>query len=131
MRNKQTQANAKTLRKRLTEAEQRLWSKLRRRQLRGYKFRRQYPVGAYVADFACIEACLVIEVDGGQHHERQEQDAARTRTLQQHGFRVLRFWNNEVLGETESVLAVIADELGRAPTQACQSSNCRGRSRLA
>lgn len=78
MRNRRAQTNATALRKQLTDAEQQLWHRLRRRQLNGFKFRRQYPIGPYVADFVCIEARLIVELDGGQHLERQAQDAART-----------------------------------------------------
>ena len=70
-----------------------LWKVLRKQQVRGYKFRRQHPYGNYVLDFVCLEARLVIEVDGGQHQEQEEYDIKRTRWLQQHGFRILRFWN--------------------------------------
>lgn len=91
------------LRRRLTDAEQRLWKHLRSRQMGGFRFRRQHPYGDYILDFVCLEAMLVIEVDGGQHDERREKDEARTKCLNAAGFRVLRFWNNEVLNETESV----------------------------
>ncbi|HCS68602.1 MAG TPA: endonuclease domain-containing protein, partial [Rhodospirillaceae bacterium] len=80
---------------------------LRNRQLDGHKFRRQHPIPPYVADFACVERGLIVEVDGGQHSERTEADAVRTRALQARGFRVLRVWNNEVMANLEGVLAVI------------------------
>lgn len=95
------------LRKSMTDAERRLWRALRNRQLAGHKFRRQHPIPPYVADFACVERGLIVEVDGGQHSERTEADAARTRALQAQGFRVLRVWNNEVMANLEGVLAVI------------------------
>ena len=98
---------ARSLRQNLTDAEQRLWSQVRRRQLEGFRFRRQVPLGPYVVDFACLAARLVIEVDGGQHGLRAEKDAARTSWLEANGFHVLRFWNNEVLGNTEGVLETI------------------------
>ncbi len=69
----------------------------------GFKFRRQHPFGDYILDFVCLEAGLVIEVDGGQHGEKMKEDAARTANLAAAGFRVLRFWNNEVLHEIEAV----------------------------
>ena len=103
--------NARALRKSMTEAETVLWSRLRQRRIGGFRFRRQAPIGRFIADFACFEARLVIEVDGGQHTERAEQDAARTRWLESQGFRVLRFWNNQVLREIEGVEEVILREL--------------------
>jgi adenine-specific DNA-methyltransferase len=98
-----------TLRRDTTDAEKRLWRHLRNRPLRGQKFRRQRPVGPYVVDFMCLESRLVVEVDGGQHSP--DTDRERTRYLERQGFRVLRFWNNEVLGEIEGVLARIVEAL--------------------
>ena len=80
-----------------------LWNILRRRQVSGYKFRRQAPIGPYIVDFLCLEIRLVIEVDGGQHSEQANYDACRTAWLESEGFKVIRFWNNEVLEETDSV----------------------------
>ncbi len=111
MRNRRTQANATTLRKQMTDAERCLWQSLRMRQIHGYKFRRQHPVGPYIADFACLDAGLIVEVDGGQHGDQRAVDDARTRFLISRGFRVLRFWNNEVLQETDAVLEVILEAL--------------------
>ena len=91
----------------MTDAEQRLWRFLRRKQVSGFKFRRQHPFGDYIIDFVCLEAMLAIEVDGGQHTAQQAKDTARTEYLKHAGFRVLRFWNNEVLNDIESVTAVI------------------------
>jgi very-short-patch-repair endonuclease len=102
---------ARTLRQNSTDAERWLWSRLRKRQLEGYRFRRQAPLGSYVVDFACLAARLVVEVDGGQHSWRTEQDAARTSWLQANGFQVLRFWNNEVLTSTDGVLETIRQAL--------------------
>lgn len=102
---------ANALRKQLTDAERRLWYHLRSRRLSGYKFRRQHPVGPYFADFACLEAGLIVEVDGGQHADQHDSDARRTAYLQSQGFKVLRFWNHEVLGDTEAVLQAILREL--------------------
>jgi very-short-patch-repair endonuclease len=98
---------ARTLRQNLTDAERRLWSRLRRQQLEGFCFRRQASLGPYVVDFACFAARLVIEVDGGQHSWRSEQDAARRSWLEADGFHVMRFWNNEVFGNLEGVLEAI------------------------
>ncbi|HET6913522.1 MAG TPA: endonuclease domain-containing protein [Rhodanobacteraceae bacterium] len=102
---------ARSLRQSMTDAEARLWLLLRGRHTTGFKFRRQFPIDRYVADFACLEAKLVVEVDGGQHNDRIEEDAARTRCLESNGFRVLRFWNDEVLKNSEQVLQVIWDAL--------------------
>jgi very-short-patch-repair endonuclease len=86
--------------------------------MRGYKFRRQVPIGRYIADFLCHEARLIVEIDGGQHHRSSLQEAARSGFLQNEGYRVLRFWNNEVLGNLDGVYEAIAGELGRiTPTQ--------------
>jgi very-short-patch-repair endonuclease len=108
------------LRKNMTDAEQRLWRRLRRKQMSEFKFRRQHPFGDYIIDFVCLEAKLAIEVDGGQHNLHQEEDATRTKYLERSGFRVLRFWNNEVLNDIESVTAVIwrvLQELTPPPSQ--------------
>jgi very-short-patch-repair endonuclease len=93
----------RTLRRQMTEAEQALWKVLRNRQVEGLKFRRQHPFGDYILDFVCLENRLVIEVDGGQHEQARKYDERRTQILQGAGFRVLRFWNTEVLQETEAV----------------------------
>jgi very-short-patch-repair endonuclease len=98
---------ARRLRRDRTEAESRLWHHLRNRQLEGAKFRFQSPVGPYVADFLCEDAKLIIELDGGQHGIEIERDAARTKMLEAAGYRVMRFWNNDVLANTEGVLAEI------------------------
>ncbi len=102
---------ARKLRGNSTDAEKLLWSRIRSRQL-GVKFVRQFPIGPHVVDFACRSAHLVIELDGGQHSE--EVDAPRTATIETHGYRVIRFWNNEVIEQLEGVLAAIALELAFA-----------------
>jgi very-short-patch-repair endonuclease len=106
---------ARALRKNLTEAEQRLWRKLKQRQLAGVKFRRQQPIGRFIVDFVCFEKSIIVEVDGGQHGEQVSYDAERTRWLEAQGYRVLRFWNNEVLGQTEAVLEAILAALSDPP----------------
>lgn len=106
MREGQKTGFARRLRRQLTDAERRLWAHLRNRALMGWKFRRQHPIGPYIADFACIEARLVIELDGGQHLG-STRDAARTAALQAGGYRVIRFWNNDVLMRTTAVLDAI------------------------
>jgi len=101
---------AKKLRKNQTEAEKELWSELRREQLKGIKFRRQQPIGGYIVDFVTFELNLVIEVDGGQHHENKE-DEDRDEWLEDEGFTVLRFWNNEVLDNIDGVLKEIRGKI--------------------
>jgi len=105
--------NVKQLRDSQTDAEKRMWSQLRNNQL-GVKFRRQHRLAGYIADFACVEIGLVIELDGGQHEEQGGYDETRTSAIEAQGYRVLRFWNNDVLQRTEDVLAAIFDAL-RAP----------------
>ena len=95
------------LRRRMTDAELRLWRYLRGRQMSGYKFRRQHPFEDYVLDFVCLEARLVIEADGGQHALRATEDDERTKSLNAAGFRVLRFWNNEILNNGKVVQEAI------------------------
>jgi very-short-patch-repair endonuclease len=101
---------ARQLRRDATDAEQRLWSALRDRRRRGYRFRRQHPIGNYIADFACTRHRLMVEADGGQHAEN-EDDRRRTASLESEGWRVLRFWNNDILGNTEGVIEAILREL--------------------
>ncbi|AYH43687.1 endonuclease domain-containing protein [Azoarcus sp. DN11] len=106
---------ANRLRKTMTDAERKLWQHLRGEQL-GVKFRRQHPFQGYILDFVCLEQLLVIEVDGSQHADAVVRDAERTDALESAGFRVMRFWNNEVLTQTESVVACIASELNPSPS---------------
>jgi very-short-patch-repair endonuclease len=100
-----------TLRRRATAAERLLWRHLQNRQLAACKFRRQAPIGPYVADFVCFAARLVIEVDGGQHAMQRPADMRRDRWFAAQGFRLMRFWNNEVLDNLDGVLKSIADAL--------------------
>ena len=95
-----------------TDAERRLWSALRTRRLENYKFRRQHPVGPFILDFACVEHRLVIEADGGQHDENLA-DERRTAWLASKGWRVRRFWNNEILTNIEGFMDTIFRELER------------------
>src|SRR5690348_2485143 len=95
---------ARALRQSQTDAETLLWYRLRNRQLLDLKFRRQRPVGKYIADFACLEIGLVIELDGGQHVEQAAYDAQRESEMRALGFRTLRFWDHEVLKETDAVM---------------------------
>ena len=103
---------ARKLRLTPTDAEIRLWSRLRGKQLAGFRFRRQHPLGPYVVDFFCAEAKLIVEVDGGQHADDGE---ARTRWLEARTYRVIRFWNNDVLANTDGVLQMIRDALRAGP----------------
>jgi very-short-patch-repair endonuclease len=97
---------ARDLRKQSTDAERHLWYHLRANRL-GFKFKRQVPIGTYIADFICLEKRLIVELDGSQHLENQEYDKTRSAWFNTHGFRVVRFWNNEVLQQTTTVLEVI------------------------
>ena len=114
MREGQKRDRARELRRDMTDAERALWRCLRMRQLDGFRFRRQWPVGPYVVDFACLSARLVVEVDGGQHADA-DGDARRDAFLRGRGFRVLRFWNNEVLLDPETVCGVILCGLADGP----------------
>jgi len=103
---------AQRLRRDPTDAEERLWSSLRARQL-GVRFTRQYQIGNFVVDFACRPLRLAIECDGGQHADNPADDE-RTRSIEAHGYRVIRFWNNDVLQNTDGVLTVIMQEIALA-----------------
>ena len=102
---------ARELRKRMTDAERKLWFALRDRRFARFKFCRQVPIGRFVADFICFERRLVIEVDGGQHADSLS-DQRRDRWFAANGYRVLRFWNNEVLKNLDGVTTLLADTLG-------------------
>jgi adenine-specific DNA-methyltransferase len=98
---------ARKLRKNLTDPERLLWHHLRNHQIKGFKFRRQHPIGNYFADFICPSKKLVVELDGGQHADRTAYDAKRTAYMESNGYRVIRFWNNDVMRDVDSVLEVI------------------------
>lgn len=115
---------ARALRRNQTDAERRLWCRLRNRQVAGFKFKRQFPIGPYIADFVCLQMHLIIEVDGGQHLEQEIRDTLRTVFLEGLGYRVLRFWDNDVLLRTDAVLASIQTAL-IAPSPP-PSPHCRG-----
>jgi very-short-patch-repair endonuclease len=102
---------ASRLRNNQTDAEKRLWHVLRNRRLAGLKFRRQFSFPPYIVDFVCLEHRIIVEVDGGQHAENVAYDSERTQFLEGQGYRVLRFWNNDVLENTEEVLNGILKEL--------------------
>jgi very-short-patch-repair endonuclease len=100
---------ARALRHRSTDAEKRLWERLRVRRLDGLKFKRQVPIGKHIADFVCFDARLIVEIDGGHHAEQTLSDAERTRSLEESGFLVLRFWNSDVMARIEQVVAAISE----------------------
>jgi very-short-patch-repair endonuclease len=95
---------ARHLRQRQTDAERRLWFRLRDRRLSGLKFKRQVPVGTSVVDFLCADARLIVEIDGGQHQRQSHADVRRTATLEKMGYLVVRYWNNDVLSNIDGVL---------------------------
>src|SRR3990167_8940098 len=98
---------ARSFRKNMTDAENRMWYFLRNRRLNGYKFVREFVIGSYIADFTCREKKLIIEIDGGQHMEAVEYDKRRTEFFEKNGYRVLRVWNHEVFKNTRGVLETI------------------------
>jgi len=106
-----TKSRARVLRQSLTDAERKLWCALRDRRMQSIKFRRQAPVGPYIADFLCVQHKLVVEADGSQHCENA-RDNAHDAWFGRNGYRVLRFWNQEIMTAQESVLATIAAECG-------------------
>lgn len=117
MRNRILQSRANHLRKNSTDAERFLWQRLRQRQLGGFKFRRQVPVAGYVADFVCMEAMVVIDLDGGQRLDQSGYDAQRNERIKAHGYAVLRFWNSEEFQQVDAVMERILAVLRRpAPT---------------
>lgn len=95
--------HARQLRQNQTDTEQFVWTRLRDRRFAEYKFRRQVPIGNYVVDFVCLEQRLIIELDGGQHTLQREYDAQRTLWLSSQNFRVVRFWNHDVLGDWQTI----------------------------
>ncbi|VXC64888.1 conserved hypothetical protein [Enterobacterales bacterium 8AC] len=109
-------STARRLRSSMTEAEKTLWLQLRDRRFTGFKFRRQCPIGPYFADFLCWQARLIIELDGGQHVEQVVYDRQRTRFLEQQGFTVIRFWNDEIFQNWEGVAQIILQHLQSRPS---------------
>ena len=109
------QKYARNLRRKSTETENLLWSYLRNKQIGGFKFRRQQPIGKYIVDFACMQAKLVIELDGGGHAEQESYDRKRDNFIRNAGYRVLRFWNHDVWQDVFSVLEKIYFELNTSP----------------
>jgi DNA repair protein RecO (recombination protein O) len=118
---------ARELRTNQTKAEKIIWYHLRAHRFEGFSFRRQYPIDdIYIADFACLEKSLVIEIDGGQHTDQAEYDKARTEFLEAKGYEVLRFWNNEVMENIEEVLSIIREYLLSTPSLALPRKRERG-----
>ncbi len=111
MRGPQPHTRERSLRRLQTEAERILWHHLRDRRLLGYKFRRQHRINRFYPDFICLQALLIIELDGSQHLDQQTYGDARTRHLEQLGYRVLRLWNDDVLLRIDDALAAIAAAL--------------------
>ncbi len=112
--NPKTMHQAGELRRELTPAERKLWVRLRNDQL-GVNFRRQHAIGKYIPDFCCVKAKLIIELDGAQHTEQEAYDEERTQYLEAQGYRVIRFWNYQVLDEIENVILGIMDAIGPHP----------------
>ncbi len=104
LRHRTSAQNAKALRRTLTDAERKLWYHVRAARFQGWRFRRQVPIGHYVVDFLCEDARLVVELDGGQHADQAQQDRSRTAWLNEQGYDVIRFWNDEVMREIGGVL---------------------------
>ena len=107
-------SRARALRTNQTDAENRLWKLLRAKRLEGWKFRRQFPIGRYIVDFACPAAKLIVEADGGQHNE-SAHDAERDRWLASEGWNVIRFWNTDILTNEEGVLSAVLASLPPLP----------------
>lgn len=106
---------ARKLRNNMTEAEKYIWYMLRSKNLNGQKFRRQQPIGTYIVDFVCLEKKLIIEIDGGQHDSDRQEDKARDEWLTREGYKVLRFWNNEVMENRVAILEKINECLSPSP----------------
>ncbi len=113
---KRPTARSRELRANMTDAERRLWSCLSARKVAGTRFNTQFPIGEYVCDFVSRSARLVIEVDGGQHAVNLGADAARTRFIEAQGYQIIRLWNNDVLSNTEGVVAEIERALADMPS---------------
>ncbi|MFB3059465.1 MAG: endonuclease domain-containing protein [Gammaproteobacteria bacterium] len=118
---------AKQLRSNSTDAERNLWAHIRNRRLEGWKFRRQLPIGRFIVDFACAELRIIVEIDGGQHAEKIHYDLGRTRFLQSKGYQVVRYWNNEVLGNIEGVLEALTLTLSQRERELAYSLSPQGR----
>ncbi|MGD0143602.1 MAG: DUF559 domain-containing protein [Rhizomicrobium sp.] len=118
--------NAKRLRTNQTDAESVFWYNVRARRLAGFKFRRQYPVGSFIADFVCLEAKLIVELDGDQHAVRRDYDRSRDAFLKSEGFRVLRVWNSDLLTNRDGVMEAVLRELQGVDTPSPRPSPSKG-----
>ncbi len=107
-------AKARKLRRSSTDVERKLWHRIRDKQIDEFRFRRQRPIGKYIVDFVCLDAMLIVELDGGQHAEDAAYDQKRTAFLESLGYRVLRFWNNEVIENMDGVLQRLQENLLRS-----------------
>jgi very-short-patch-repair endonuclease len=107
---------ARRLRRNQTDAERVLWFRFRDRRLAGLKFKRQVPIDRFIVDFFCADAKLIVELDGGQHDQLKERDDNRTRVLEAMGYLVLRYWNHDVMPNTEGVLQDILTTINRQPS---------------
>jgi adenine-specific DNA-methyltransferase len=119
---------ARTLRRNMTDAEQSFWRRVRDRRFGGLKFRRQAPIGSYIADFLCFERKLIVELDGGQHVEKSAYDENRTHFLEKQGYQVIRFWDNDVLKNMDGVLLELACVCGLNDPHPSPLPDGRGRS---
>ena len=117
---------AKAMRHQPTNAEAVIWTALRGARLQGFKFKRQQPIGVYIIDFVCFEYSLIIEIDGGQHGDKTSKGHERSNWLQSQGFRILRFWNNEVIERKDDVLESIIRALREYPSPQPLSHKGRG-----
>lgn len=122
---RQSTINARNLRHNQTDAEQVMWHHLKARRFMNLKFRRQHPVGPFIADFACLEARLIVEIDGGQHSENA-RDASRNAYMNKEGFEVVRFWNNDVLQNIDGVLSALSLTLSRFTGEGTEQEACDG-----
>ncbi len=129
MRGKRDSHREQSLRTDQTHAEALLWHQLRNRSCLRHKFRRQVRIGRYIADFVCNDGKLIVELDGSQHQAQAEYDLARTRFLESRGFRVLRFWNNDVMARMDAVLGKIVLALQAAPHPALRATPLRAPAR--
>jgi len=111
------------LRKELTPAERKLWAHLRNNQLKGINFRRQHAVGKYIPDFCAVQEKLIIELDGSQHLEQEEYDAERTKYLEEQGYKVIRFWNNQVMNDMNGVILAITNAINPPPPPSAPPPN--------
>ena len=108
---KPQRANARTMRRIPTDAERKFWWRVRDRRLGGYKFKRQFLIGPYIADFACLERKLIVELDGGQHATQISYDNRRSDFLRAQGFHILRFWNTDVLSNLDDIVEIVLQAL--------------------